>query len=148
MSEDLNCVEQSEEPTTTQIERPFSAEEAINEQIKRTFSGVPLNQNTSAPVIIGNEEDMVMRVIPETVIKQFIFASEDEDIVNGLLWAFVGGLIAIIVNLVMSWHVPQITECILCGFFVVGIIIFGILKHRFSNRKTEMVKSDLGKKEG
>ncbi len=117
-----------------------SVEEAINEQMWETLGGSVLNNNTTAPVIITCKDQLTVRVIPESVLEQLLLSYDDSSLVSGFFWALIGGLVAVVVNVVSSWRVPSFGEWFLGAFFLIGAGIFGYLDRRFSSRKAKIIK--------
>lgn len=117
-----------------------SVEDAINEQMLETLGGIVLNNNTTAPVIVSCRDQLTVRVIPEGVLDQLLLTYDDSSLVSGFFWALIGGLVAVAVNVVSSWRLPNFGEWFLICAFFIGSSIFGYLNARFSRRKAKIIK--------
>lgn len=115
-------------------------DELLEMQIEKALGGIMFDSDTKAPIILPTNDELAVRVIPIATINRLSEVTADSELVTGILWTCIGGLLGVIANMVASDHHPNKSEWMLSAILAILSVSFFLFSIRFRDRTKQLIR--------
>ena len=123
-------------------------DESIMMTVREVFDGIPINDKTTAPIILPSQEQMAVKVISVEFMHRYIDASSDSELIKAIFSTMLGAFIGTVCSVLVSdQFLSNDGAKILIILTFILTVLCGLLYRRFyvRTKKLKVMMTNNGK---